>query len=101
MVTQPHSVPSSAETVAATASQKSAAPGLRITRPPRTAGTSHTPYMMAWPAGRTRTPGRTARHSRPQAQKMTPKATAIIDGDDDVDGAPAGGVVVCMMCSQF
>jgi 2-dehydro-3-deoxygluconokinase len=70
-------LPSSALTIAATSSVKTAAPGLRITSAPSTPGSSHTPYISPCSGGRKAKALPVAAYSRFQAQKTTPKATAI------------------------
>src|SRR6266545_1633251 len=55
----------------------SAAPGLRMTNPPRTAGISHTPEMRYCDAGSAAKAGDVAAQSAFQAQKTTPNATAM------------------------
>src|SRR5579859_1671287 len=67
----------SAETIAASSSQKSAAPGFRMTKPPRTAGMSQTPEMRYCAAGRASKAGEVAAQRAFQAQNTTPNATAI------------------------
>src|SRR6267143_640064 len=75
-VSSPHCDPRIAETVAATSSVRSDAPGLRMMSPPRTAGMSQTPEMM-YCAGVTATKmGFVASHTEFHAQKTTPNATA-------------------------
>ena len=49
-----------AETIAASSSQNRAAPGFRMTRPPRTAGMSQTPEIRYWAAGRAAKAGEVA-----------------------------------------
>src|SRR5688572_26470964 len=75
MVDVPQAEPSNAETVAASSSANRPAPGLRMISGASTAGISQTPYMKACPGGKAAKAGPVLFHSRPQAQKTTPKAT--------------------------
>src|SRR4051812_45779976 len=76
-VSRPHCEPSSADTLAATSSAKSAAPGFLTMSPARTAGRSHTPYRMFCAGGSTANAGVAADQTKFHAQNTTPNATAI------------------------
>src|SRR2546425_660619 len=92
-VSSPHCEPMSADTIAARSSQKRAAPGFRITNPPRTAGMSQTPEIRYCAAGSAVKAGAVAAHSAFQAQKTTPNATAMTAATTTSTVRQAGVVV--------
>ena len=84
--------------LAATTSAKSAAPGLRTTKPATIAATNHTPYKRFCAGGTAANAGVVADHTSPHAQKTTPNATAIaaVTTMSTVRQAP-DGITLCLL----
>lgn len=71
-----------------------------MTRPPITAGINQTPYSSACAGGKKANAPSVALQTRPHAQKMTPKATAITEATT-MSMVRQRLVVLSMLCSQF